>query len=1091
MKCPECQTENPETRKFCRKCGEKLLIICPQCDFENLPEDNFCGECGQKLDEAEEKEVPEAEGERKYVTVLFSDLSGYTAMSEKLDPEELKEITTGIFSQISKVIDKYEGFVEKFVGDAVMALFGVPKAHEDDPIRAIRAAREIHELVDSISPEVEKTFGQPISMHTGINTGLVVTGEVDMGKGTHGVAGDTINLASRLSNLAKAGEILVGPDSCRQAEGYFVFNRLEPTKLKGKTKSIVTYRVVQETKVRSRFEAAERRGFTNFTGRKQELTTLSACLEKAIAGQGQLVTVVGEAGIGKSRLLSEFRHSLDRERITVLEGRCQSYGTETPYLPMVNALRRGLNLQEKDSPNQLLEKTVANIRAIDPALESYIPHYLHLLSIPSHEFPMPQNLKGEELRSALQEALTAILTLNTRRKPMVCIFEDWHWRDEASDLALKHLVGVIVSYPLMLVVLYRPKHEARWGSLEIHTPLVLKPLGRPNTEDILKSVFCADRIPGALRDMIHERTGGNPLFIEEVSNSLLEQGVVLVQNRQVALTRSEEDLHLPDTVQAVISSRIDQLNEKVQETLRLASVIGREFERSILERITPDPQQLSKPLEELKALEVIQQTRVLPEAEYIFKHVLTQVVVYDRLLLRRRKELHGLVGQAIEELYADRIEERAGILAYHYARSEHQDKAVKYALLAGDQAAALYANTEATTYFEQALTKARALTASPKAQRWQIDATLKLAAVGITRQDIERDLTNLEQAHALTEAMNDETRLSRVLYWLGRIHYVLLNSQIALKYAKQSLEIADRLGDDVLAGPPVNLMGRLYWAQSEFVKAAQMMERSVEQMQQVGNKTEESTAAAFAGYVLAQLGEFDRALHYADHSIQLGREIQNPFAESAAYHFRGIDRDQRGEWAQAIKDYEGGRRIADRAGDLFRVYLIKFWEGRAHTLNGDPSRGRVLLEESLTLAENIGTKFGLSMLKIFFADCLLKLGKLDAALSFCQEAIHLAEETGDRFINGLAHRTLCEIISYTEPSDAQKAERAILEAIRIQQEISAKPELARSYMSYANWLERKGDKEKARDYLTKAIGMFQQMSMAWDLVKSEEILRKL
>jgi class 3 adenylate cyclase len=343
------------------------------------------------LDEAEEKEVPEAEGERKYVTVLFSDLSGYTAMSERLDPEELKEITTNIFSQISAVIDKYEGFVEKFVGDAVMALFGVPKAHEDDPIRAIRAA-------------VEKTFGQPISMHTGINTGLVVTGEVDMGKGTHGVAGDTINLASRLSNLAKAGEILVGPDSYRQAEGYFVFNRLEPTKLKGKTKSIVTYRVVQETKVRSRFEAAERRGFTNFTGRKQELTTLNACLEKAIAGQGQLVTVVGEAGIGKSRLLSEFRHSLDRERITVLEGRCQSYGTETPYLPMVNALRRGLNLQEKDSPNQLLEKTVANIRAIDPALESYIPHYLHLLSIPSHEFPLPQNLKGEELRSALQEA---------------------------------------------------------------------------------------------------------------------------------------------------------------------------------------------------------------------------------------------------------------------------------------------------------------------------------------------------------------------------------------------------------------------------------------------------------------------------------------------------------------------------------------------------------------------------------------------------------------------------------------------------------------------------------------------------------------
>jgi class 3 adenylate cyclase/tetratricopeptide (TPR) repeat protein len=1012
-------------------------------------------------------------------------------MSEKLDPEELKEITTNIFSQISNVIDKYEGFVEKFVGDAVMALFGVPKAHEDDPIRAIRAAREIHELVDSMSPEVEKTIGQPISMHTGINTGLVVTGEVDMGKGTHGVAGDTINLASRLSSLAKAGEILVGPDSYRQAEGYFVFSLLEPTKLKGKAKSIVPYRVVEETTVRSRFEAAEQRGFTTFTGRKQELTTLGTCLEKAIGGQGQLVTVVGEAGIGKSRLLSEFRRSLDREQITVLEGRCQSYGTETPYLPMVNALRRGLSLQEKDSPNQSLEKMVANIRAIDPALESYIPHYLHLLSIHSHEYSMPQNLKGEELRSALQEALAAILTLNSRRKPTVCIFEDWHWRDEASDLALKHLVSLIASYPLILVVLYRPEYVASWGSLEIHTPLVLKPLGRPNTEDILKSIFHADRVPRRLRDMIHERTVGNPLFIEEVSNSLVEQGVVLVKNRQVALTRSQEDLHLPDTVQAVISSRIDQLNEKAQETLRLASVIGREFSRRILERITPDPKLLSKPLEELKALEVIQQTRVLPEAEYIFKHVLTQVVVYDRLLLRRRKELHGLVGQAVEEFYTDRLEARAGILAYHYGRSEHQDKAVKYALLAGDQAAALYANTEATAYFEQALMKARSLPASAKTQCWQIDATLKLAAVGITRQDIERDLKNLEEAQALAEKLGDETRLARVLYWLGRIYYVLFNPQTAIDYAKRSLEIADRLGDDVLAALPVNLMGRVYWLISDYAQASRMLERSVDQMRQLGNKTEESTALGFAGYVFGHMGEFDRALLYADQGIQLAQEIQTPFAESAAFHYRGCIWDQRGEWAKAVADYEKAKGIADEVGDFFRLQQLKMFEGRAYTLNGDPDGGRVFLEEGLALAKQIGTNFGLARLKSFLADCIFRLGEIDAAFSLCQEAIGLAKKSEDKFTIALAHRTLAEIFFHLEPSKPRKAERAILEAIRIQQESGAKPELARSYLSYAQLFKHKEEKEKAEEYFVKAVGMFKEMGMDWDLAQSEQILRKL
>jgi class 3 adenylate cyclase len=457
MKCSKCQTENPQENKFCRKCGKQLLLSCPQCGAKVLAHDSFCGKCGQDLAKADEIEeaVPGTDGERKQVTVLFSDLSGYTAMSEKLDPEDVKEITSRIFGEISKVINRYEGFVEKFVGDAVMALFGVPKAHEDDPIRAIKAARELHDLVDAESPEVEKRIGQPISMHTGINTGLVVTGEVDMEKGTHGVAGDTINLAARLSSLAKAGEILVGPATYRQAEWYFIFEPLKRTKLKGKAEPLIPFRVVGETRAQTRFEAVEERGFTPYTGRKQELTTLHECIAKALPGKGQFVTVVGEAGIGKSRLLLEFRHSLDRNRITVLQGRCQSYGTDTPYLPIVNALRRGLDLREDDSSAQLLEKAVTNILATDPTLEPYLPYYLHLLSIPNNEYSMPKNLQGEEMRKSLQEALAAILILNTQHKPMVLILEDWHWADEASDLALKHLVSMIPSYPLPAGAVWR------------------------------------------------------------------------------------------------------------------------------------------------------------------------------------------------------------------------------------------------------------------------------------------------------------------------------------------------------------------------------------------------------------------------------------------------------------------------------------------------------------------------------------------------------------------------------------------------------------------------------------------------------------
>jgi predicted ATPase len=357
-----------------------------------------------------------------------------------------------------------------------------------------------------------------------------------------------------------------------------------------------------------------------------------------------LITVVGEAGIGKSRLLFEFRHGIDREQITVLEGRCQSYGVDTPYLPFVDALRHGLDLGDDPSPAQRMEKAVANIKAIDPALIDYLPYYLHLLSIPNDTYVLPKNIKGMDLKMTFQKAISAIITLNTQHKPMVVIFEDWHWVDEASDSALKHLISIIPSFPLMLVVLHRPDYNAGWGNPEILSPMILRPLGLQNTEGIIKSTFKADSLPESLGELIHERTGGNPLFIEEVANSLIEQEVVLIKTRKAALCQPVEKIQLPSTIQAVISSRFDRLDGRLQETLRLASVIGREFAQRILERLTPDPQELSKSLQELKALEVIQQIRVLPDAEYIFKHVLTQVVVYESLLLKRRKELHGLVG---------------------------------------------------------------------------------------------------------------------------------------------------------------------------------------------------------------------------------------------------------------------------------------------------------------------------------------------------------------------------------------------------------------------------------------------------------------
>ncbi|MBW1868663.1 MAG: AAA family ATPase, partial [Deltaproteobacteria bacterium] len=427
MECPKCQAENPETKKFCRKCGEKLLLSCPQCGAEVLPDDEFCGDCGQNLERAAatKEPAPELEGERKYVTVLFSDLSGYTAMSEKLDPEEVKEIMSRIFGEIAQVVAKYGGFIEKFVGDAVMALFGIPRTHEDDPVRAIRAAREIHDLVEDISPEIEKKIWQHISVHTGINTGLVVTGEMDTERGIHGASGDTINLASRLQGLAKKGEILVGQDTYRQAEGYFTFESLEPTMVKGKTEPVNVHKVLsqKEKPVTIRRLSGLR---ANLMGRKAELAQLEEAVENLREGKGRIFSICGGAGTGKSRLVEEFKATLDLDRIQWLEGHSYAYSQNIPYFPLIDFLNRVFRIEEDDPPEIVREKIGSGIEHLVDKKEDVVPYVGRLYSL---SYPEVEDISPELWRTRLQKGIQTIFSGLAKRGPTIFFLEDLHWAD--------------------------------------------------------------------------------------------------------------------------------------------------------------------------------------------------------------------------------------------------------------------------------------------------------------------------------------------------------------------------------------------------------------------------------------------------------------------------------------------------------------------------------------------------------------------------------------------------------------------------------------------------------------------------------------
>ena len=661
MQCPNCQFENPTGINYCGECGAKLENRCPSCNSPSPLSFKFCGECGHNLISAKEiseqkseaenlssrpstkkttSDVAHLEGERKHVTVLFSDLTGYTAMSEKLDPEEVKEIMSQIFGEVAQIVTRYEGFIEKFIGDAAMALFGLPHAHEDDPVRAIKAASEIHAAVNAISPKVEKKIGQSLEMHSGINTGLVVTGDMDMEKGTHGVVGDTINMASRLADLAKPGEIIISLETRRLSTPHFKVKKLKPFTIKGKSQSTSAYRVEEELGKATLFDASAYQGLTAYTGREQELSALHLCLENAVGGKGQFVTIVGEAGVGKSRLLYEFQNSIDKNKVTIWQGYCQSFWSATNFFPFINILERELYQGEEKKSKDVHEIAVSNICAVNRELEKYLPFYLNLLSISSQEYPLPEHLEGQELKKAFQNAIAALSILKSARQPLVLILEDWQWVDQASDSALKNLVSVIGAHPLMVMAIYRPNYSSNWSNWSYHTPIVLKPLGSLHSKNVVKSVFGVEHLPKGLVELIVTRTGGNPLFIEEVCHSLIETNVIEVHEaKQAILTQALETLAIPDKVQAIISARFDRLDSDAKETLRIASVVGRRFERPILEKIYKGKVPLSQILEKLKALEMIQQTRVFPEAEYWFRHALTKEVVYNSLLLQHRKVL--------------------------------------------------------------------------------------------------------------------------------------------------------------------------------------------------------------------------------------------------------------------------------------------------------------------------------------------------------------------------------------------------------------------------------------------------------------------
>ena len=726
MKCPQCQQDNPADARFCNGCGTRLVLTCPSCNQVNPPASRFCNGCGEKLGNpsaaplaprfaepqgytpkhlAEKILISKGalEGERKLVTVLFVDVSGFTALSERLDPEDVHQLMDRAFELMLAEVHRYEGTVNQFLGDGLMALFGAPIAHEDHAVRGVHAALNIQRALAGYREQLVRERGIEFRVRMGLNTGAVVVGKIgDNLRMDYTAVGDTTNLAARLLALAEPGQILISEALARPVGPYFVLQSLGEVAVKGKALPVRTHRVEAARAVRGRLEAIMEGGLTTLVGRERELALLQDRFAEVQAGRGQVVFVFGEPGVGKSRLLLEFRRHVEAAGARWLTGRCVSYSRTTSYLAIADLVRNLLGIQEADGVEAIIGKIAAGVAGLGGGLDRAVPFVRAMLSIDPGDAEAAA-MPPHQRRGRIVQAVTALLLRLSERSPLALAVEDLHWIDPQSEEVLRALVEGIAATPVLVLLTHRPGYTPPFQDQTYVSRITLRGLSAAQAVGLVGSVLRADSVPAAAVELITRRAEGNPLFVEELSRALLEDGTLQRDNGGLKLARPLSAVVIPDTVQGVIMARIDRLPEAPKAALQVASVIGREFSAQLVERVAALPQDARQALGELRAVELIYQKSAFPELAYLFKHALTHDVAYESLLKQHRRALHRRAGEVIEDLYAERLSEFYEALAGHYLQGEVWPRAVEYCLKAAGKARAHYAYRQAIRQCEDAL----------------------------------------------------------------------------------------------------------------------------------------------------------------------------------------------------------------------------------------------------------------------------------------------------------------------------------------------------------------------------------------------------
>ena len=787
--------------------------VCALCATPNRDGTRFCGQCGAPalIDAAPPVVAPSRE-ERRQITVLFSDASGYTTMAEQLDPEVVRDVMGRVYRQAEAISARFRGRVDKLMGDAVLIVFGDPVAHEDDAERAIRAALELHAAVDAMRPEIEALTGSSFQMHSGINSGVVVTGELQ-GDHASGPLGDMVNVAARLQSVAGSGEVLIGPETYALVEGRFTFADLGERELKGRSRPVRVRRIdgfASETRRPSRRVGA-------FIGRHEELGVLLGAVDRLRDRQPSVITVCAEAGAGKTRLLEEVRGRLGAD-VVWLEGRAYPYTADIPYSPLIDLLNSAAGIDESDNATEVHRKLAALVEATLPGDDSVMPVLAHLYGSASASSPIDL----EAFRSALLTALAALVDAVSRRSPTVVCLQDLHWVDPSTADLVRQLTSV-VNEPFVMICNFRPGF-----SLDARNERVLNltEMSARQTREQLQSLLCTEELPEGLLDAVSLRTEGNPFFVEEIINTLIETEVLHQDDDVWVLHRSFDELVLPSTIRGVIAARIDGLDATRRRVLREVSVVGREFLYRLVRTVSTDPDDLDGSLDVLSDADLIREKSADPELEYVFKHGLTQEVAYDGLLRRDREQLHERVARAIESQLGDRVEEFVETLAYHFHRSGQVLDAVAYLRRAARRALERYSMIEC---------------------HHQYQAAYEL-------------LTNVDPGHRVDEATRQRLLLETVLEWSTAHYYSGEYLHLHDLFAAHETLAAD-VGDDALRARWMAWRGNIVWNHAyDLTTALGLLEEALDLSRRCGDTTAEALALAWLPFVLSSTGNPSRGI---------------------------------------------------------------------------------------------------------------------------------------------------------------------------------------------------------------------------------------